>query len=86
LFSNIGQAIKLLLSNRSPEAVLPLIVLTFILVSNLSQTSIIFPGYDWFLFVLVTVRLHLNNRWKKKQKRDLTLVSTKISPSSVLNT
>jgi O-antigen ligase len=86
LFSNIGQAIKLLLSNRSSEAVLPLIVLTFILVSNLSQTSIIFPGYDWFLFVLVTVRLHLNNRWKKKQKRDLTLVSTKISPSSVLNT
>ncbi|MGL5077184.1 MAG: hypothetical protein ACRDBG_15350, partial [Waterburya sp.] len=89
LFYNIRQAMKLIFSNRSPQAVLPLMILTFILVSNLSQTSIIFPSYSWFLFVLVSVRLHLDNRWKKKQIRDLTLASTApttISPSSVLKT
>ncbi|MGL4884508.1 MAG: hypothetical protein ACRC8K_26150, partial [Waterburya sp.] len=68
------------------EAVLPLIIFTFILVGNLSHSTIISPSYVWFLFVLVIVRLHLDNRWKKKQKRDLTLASTKISPSSILNT
>ncbi|MGL5943336.1 MAG: O-antigen ligase family protein [Waterburya sp.] len=73
LFYNIGQAIKLVFSNRTPEAVLPLIIFTFILVGNLSHSTIISPSYVWFLFVLVIVRLHLDNRWKKKQKRDLTL-------------
>ena len=68
---NIGQAIKLILSSRSPEAVLPLVTLTYILVSNLSQTSIIAPSYVWFLLVLTTVRLQLDRRWEKMKKRSL---------------
>ncbi|BAZ45770.1 O-antigen polymerase [Chondrocystis sp. NIES-4102] len=68
LITNIGQSIKLILENRTKEIVLPLVILTFILVSNLSQTSIIAPSYVWFLFVLVTVRLQLDKKLSREKK------------------
>ena len=69
---NVKRAMRLIFSNRSPEAFVPLMILTFIFVSNLSQTSIIFPSYIWFLYVLTTVRLQIDSGQKKK-KRNLSL-------------
>ncbi|HEY9770738.1 MAG TPA: O-antigen ligase family protein [Coleofasciculaceae cyanobacterium] len=63
---NINRAMRLIFSNRSPESALPLIILTFVFVSNLSQTSIISPGYTWFLYVITTVGLQIVSKKKER--------------------
>ena len=57
---NISRTIKLIISPRSPESILPLIILTYVFMSNLSHSPIIIPGYVWFLYVLTTVRLQID--------------------------
>ncbi len=64
--SNINMAMRLIFSNRSPESALPLVILTFVFVSNLSQTSIISPGYTWFLYVITTVGLQSVSKKKER--------------------
>ena len=63
--SNVSRAIKLIFSNRSPESVLPLILLTYVFMTNLSHSPIVMPNYVWFLYVLTTVRLHINTVTKR---------------------
>lgn len=65
---NIGRAIKLLFNSRSYESIIPLMILTFVFISNLSQTSIVFPGYIWFLYVVVTAKLQIEYLHNKKTK------------------
>ena len=62
---NVGRAIKLIFKNRSPEAILPLIILAYVFIGNLSHSPIVIPGYIWFLYVLTTVKLQLGNQKKK---------------------
>lgn len=77
---NVGRAIKLIFSNRNPESILPLIILTYVFMSNLSHSPIIMPGYVLFLYVLTTVRLQIDNREKK---RSWGLLETKPYPQQI---
>ncbi|MEM7591609.1 MAG: O-antigen ligase family protein [Cyanobacteria bacterium P01_A01_bin.83] len=54
---NIERAIKLIISDRQSASFLPLIVLSYVFISNLFHSPIMNPGYVWFLYVLVTVKL-----------------------------
>ncbi|MGB5715145.1 MAG: O-antigen ligase family protein, partial [Waterburya sp.] len=58
-FINVIQTIRLIMSNKSPETFLPLIILTFVFMTNLSNSPIIIPSFIWFLFVTITIRLNL---------------------------
>lgn len=64
---NISRAIKLMFISRNYESIVPLMILTFVFMSNLSQTSIIFPGYIWFLYAMVTTKLQLEYFDNKKK-------------------
>lgn len=66
---NVGRAIKLILTKRSPESILPLVILTYVFISNLSHSPIIMPGYVWFLYVLTTVKLQIDSSRKKRYWR-----------------
>ena len=70
---NIGRAIKFIFSDQSPESILPLIILTFVFMSNLSQTSIVLPGYIWFLYVLTTAKLQIEYIKNKRYQRQFGL-------------
>jgi O-antigen ligase len=58
--TNLSRAIKLILCDRDSELILPLVILTFIFMTNLSHSPIMIPSYIWFLYVLVTVRLQID--------------------------
>lgn len=56
---NVTQTIRLIVNTKRPESFLPLIILTFVFMTNLSNSPIIIPSFNWFLFVVATVRLNL---------------------------
>lgn len=56
---NLIQTIRLIINNKRPESFLPLLVLTFVFMTNLSNSPIIIPSYTWFIFVTITIRLNL---------------------------
>ncbi len=62
---NVSRAIKLVISDRQPESILPLIILTYVFISNLSHSPIMIPGYVWFLYILTTVKLQITSKTKK---------------------
>ena len=68
-FINIFQTIKLIMSSGRSESFLPLIILTFIFMTNLSNSPIIIPSLVWFQFVIVSVKLNVVQ--PKEGKTDL---------------
>ena len=67
---NVGRAIKLIFKNRSPEAILPLIILAYVFIGNLSHSPIVIPGYIWFLYVLTTVKLQIDTQKNKFSRNE----------------
>ncbi len=57
--TNVTQTIRLIVNTKRPESFLPLIILTFVFITNFSHSPIIIPSFNWFLFVVATVRLNL---------------------------
>ncbi len=56
---NVVRTIRLIISNKRPESFLPLIILTFVFITNLYNPPIIIPSSIWFLFVMITIRLKI---------------------------
>lgn len=78
--SNVVGTIRLIISNKRSDSFLPLLILTFTFVTNLFNSPIIIPSFNWFLFVIVTIRL---NSFRNIRASTTTKVTTKIH--SVVN-
>jgi O-antigen ligase len=60
LFSNIAKAIMHLSYTKQPEGGLPLLLLTYALMTNLTETGLLGVTIVWFWYVVLTVRLSLD--------------------------
>ena len=56
---NTIKTIKLIIANKHPESFLPLIILMYVFITNIYNPPIVGPGYCWFVFLLITIRLNL---------------------------
>ncbi len=63
-FSNIAKGVVYLTRAKMPEAGLPLLLLTYILMTNLTETGVFAVSSMWFWYIVVTVRLSLDTAGK----------------------
>ena len=63
-FNNIAKAVVYLGRTRLPEAGLPLLLLTYTLMTNLTETGLLGANSIWFWYVVTTVRLTLDTSGK----------------------
>jgi O-antigen ligase len=63
-FSNIAKGVVYLTRAKMPEAALPLLLLTYILMTNLTETGVFAVSSIWFWYIVVTVRLSLDTTGK----------------------
>ncbi|MBW4493217.1 MAG: O-antigen ligase family protein [Oscillatoria princeps RMCB-10] len=63
-FSNIAKGVVYLTRAKMPEAGLPLLLLTYILMTNLTETGVFAVSSIWFWYIVVTVRLSLDTAGK----------------------
>jgi O-antigen ligase len=59
-FNNVAKAVVYLTRNRLPQAGLPLLLLTYILMTNFTETGLLGVTSIWFWYVATTVRLTLD--------------------------
>lgn len=59
-FNNIAKAVVYLSRNRLPESGLPLLLLTYTLMTNMTETGLLGVTSIWFWYVATTVRLTLD--------------------------
>ena len=76
--SNVVRTIRLIISNKRSDSFLPLLILTFTFITNLFNSPIIIPSFNWFLFVIVTIRL---NRFGNKRSGKTTKIHSVINSS-----
>jgi exopolysaccharide production protein ExoQ len=67
--NSIKRAIALFILESKLDSILPLIILAFVFFGNISHSTIVFPSYIWFLYVLVTVRLQTDILEKRQEDR-----------------
>lgn len=63
-FINIAKGVVYLTRAKMPEAGLPLLLLTYILMANLTETGVFAVSSIWFWYIVVTVRLSLDTTGK----------------------
>jgi O-antigen ligase len=63
-FNNVAKAVVYLGRTRLPEAGLPLLLLTYTLMTNLTETGLVGATSIWFWYVVTTVRLTLDTSEK----------------------
>lgn len=63
-FTNLAQGVLYLTRAKMPEAGLPLLLLTYILMTNLTETGVFAVSSIWFWYIVVTVRLSLDTAGK----------------------
>jgi O-antigen ligase len=63
--TNLGLAILYMSRDKQAEAIVPILLLMFLIFSNLSETQLLEPGHIWFCYILLTVRLHIDTTRKK---------------------
>ncbi|WP_017717328.1 O-antigen ligase family protein [Kamptonema formosum] len=63
-FINIARGVVYLTRAKMPEAGLPLLLLTYILMTNLTETGVFAVSSVWFWYIVVTVRLSLDTAGK----------------------
>lgn len=66
--TNIILAILIMRHDKQPEAVLPLVILMFIILSNLSESKLLEPTHVWFYYIVIAVRLHIDTNRKSFSK------------------
>lgn len=59
-FNNVVKAVVYLGRNRLPESGLPLLLLTYTLMTNMTETGLVGATSIWFWYVVTTVRLTLD--------------------------
>lgn len=65
-FNNIAKAVVYLSRNRLPESGLPLLLLTYTLMTNMTETGLLGVTSIWFWYVVTTVRLTLDTGGNSK--------------------
>ncbi len=65
-FTNVAKAVVYLTRNRLPESGLPLLLLTYTLMTNFTETGLLGVSSIWFWYVVTTVRLTLDNSRKSQ--------------------
>jgi exopolysaccharide production protein ExoQ len=65
-FTNVAKAVVYLSRNRLPESGLPLLLLTYTLMTNFTETGLLAVSSIWFWYVVTTVRLTLDNSRKSQ--------------------
>jgi O-antigen ligase len=63
--TNFSRAILYMSRDKHSESVLPLMILIFLIFSNLSETQLLEPGHIWFYYILLTTRLHIDTIRKR---------------------
>lgn len=58
--NTLAKSVIYLSQEKMPEAGLPLILLTFILMTNITETGLLGVNLTWFLYVLISVRTNLD--------------------------
>lgn len=66
-FNNIFRGIKYLVKESFPESALPLYLLTFMLMTNLTEGGIFGVGPSWCWYVVLSVKLSLDRTAKDNQ-------------------
>jgi exopolysaccharide production protein ExoQ len=66
-FNNIFRGIKYLVKERFPESALPLYLLTFMLMTNLTEAGIFDVGPSWCWYVVLSVKLSLGRTVKDNE-------------------
>ncbi|MGK7922749.1 MAG: O-antigen ligase family protein [Trichodesmium sp.] len=61
LLTNITLAVSFLTRNPNPESILPLALVMYIIIPNLSETALLENGFVWLLYSILTIRLCLEN-------------------------
>jgi O-antigen ligase len=61
-FNNVAKAVQYLSQNKPPEAGLPLLLSTYTLIVNISESHLLGGSSFWFWYVVLTVRLILDTR------------------------
>ncbi|MFP5273321.1 O-antigen ligase family protein [Coleofasciculus sp.] len=64
LLINIYYGVLHLTRSQGPESVLPLLILTYIIMTNLTESGINYISMPWILYVFMTSRLSLNTLGK----------------------
>jgi hypothetical protein len=60
LLSNLSQGVRYLISESLNKSALPLMLMTFLIINNILESSITDLGNVWVYYVIVTVRLSLD--------------------------
>jgi O-antigen ligase len=79
--TNLGRAILYMSRDKQAEVVVPILLLTFLTFSNLSESQLLEPGHIWFCYIILTVRLHIDTTRKTNGGHE----SSKEFPSLGLN-
>ncbi|MBD1939975.1 O-antigen ligase family protein [Microcoleus sp. FACHB-68] len=67
-FNNLVKAVTYLTSAKLPEAGLPLVFLTYTIMTNLTETGLFGVTSVWFWYIVLTVRLTLDTNTKKQRE------------------
>lgn len=76
LFNNIAKGVVYLTRNPMPAAGLPLLLLTYTVMPNLTETGLFGPTGFWFWYVVTTVRLSLDTSGKTIKKNHSSMPSS----------
>ena len=57
LIASMLQALKLLVAKQGITSMLPFMFLTYVILSNLSESRFLRPGFIWFIYCIVAIKL-----------------------------
>jgi exopolysaccharide production protein ExoQ len=77
-FNNLVKAVVYLSRNHLPESGLPLLVLTYSLMTNMTETGLVGVTSVWFWYVVTTVRLTLDMSGKTSGENKRSLASSSL--------
>lgn len=75
-FNNVAKGVVYLSRNPMPAAGLPLLLLTYTVIPNLTETGLLGPTGFWFWYVVTTVRLSLDTSGKSVRQNSSSLPSS----------
>ncbi|MBW4679515.1 MAG: O-antigen ligase family protein [Microcoleus vaginatus WJT46-NPBG5] len=67
-FNNLAKAVTYLTRTKLPEAGLPLVFLTYTIMTNLTETGLFGVTSVWFWYIVLTVRLTLDTNTKPQRE------------------
>jgi hypothetical protein len=77
-FNNLVKAVVYLSRNHLPESGLPLLVLTYSLMTNMTETGLVGVTSVWFWYVVTTVRLTLDMSGQTSGENKRSLASSSL--------